>query len=145
MHNFLLLRFSSKLSGVTQNFNLVPKKFVGNSFQNSIDTWCQNCLVWLSDGCCVYKRHTTYILGLVNFKGSTLAVYCLWGLAGYSVHTTATCSKFLNITHMAWNYQDRVFLVSLDLEGQDHTKIQLWNITHHASHSTLHILHMIFF
>ena len=30
---------------------LRPKKYVGCSFQNYFDTWCQNCTVWLSSVC----------------------------------------------------------------------------------------------
>ena len=55
---------------------LVTKTCVFHSFQNCINTWCKNCVIWLSDGCLCQNGIKLQFLGVVSFNSSTLAVYC---------------------------------------------------------------------
>ena len=80
---------------------------------------------------------------LPKISKSVCCNICIWGLARYCVHATATWDQFWNIIKNVWNYWDGVFWVSPWLIESRSYKNQVWNITHHTSHITHHILHRI--
>ena len=67
---------------------------------------------------------------------------CVWGLARYCVHTTATWDQFCNIIKKVRNHSDGIFLVFPWLiESRSYKKIKSGtsHITHHTSHITYYI------
>ena len=80
----------------------------------------------------------TYLLGC---KKSPKQI-CVWGLARYRVHTTATWDQFCNIIKKVRNHSDGMFLVFPWLiESRSYKKIKSGtsHITHHTSHITYYI------
>ena len=72
-------------------------------------------------------------------------ILSLRGLARHCEHTTANWDQFGNIPQKVQNYPDGVFLVSpWPIKSRFYKKNWVWNITHHASHITNHMLPMNF-